>query len=109
MAFALLIAGGSMRTFRDLHGTEWTVFEVRRPMSSGKDGDWSYLPSGFNNGWLCFENPTAKRRLTQYPERWRESTDEDLEKLLRAASPAPRTTLRLGDDLGDSPTSRDAR
>jgi hypothetical protein len=87
-----------MKTFRDSDGTEWTVFEVRRQLSSR--GDLSYLPGGFSNGWLCFESPVAKRRLIKYPDRWRELSDEKLETLLDEASPAPRGSLRLGDDLG---------
>ena len=59
-----------MRNFRDPSGSDWTVFEVRRQMST--KGDWSYLPNGYSNGWLCFENATSKKRLVRYPERWRE-------------------------------------
>lgn len=95
-----------MRTFRDSNGSDWTVFEVRRQISSSI-GDW-YLPDGFGNGWLCFENSSAKRRLVQYPERWREFTDRELETLLAEALPAPRPTFR-GDDLTDTSTSADAR
>ena len=94
-----------MRTFRDSNNNDWVVFEVRREVSA--KGDWSYLPSGFSDGWLCFESATAKRRLVRYPERWKEFTDTQLEDLLSKASPAPRATLRLGDDL-DS-TSGNAR
>lgn len=90
-----------MRTFRDSDNVEWTVFEVRR-QASAKD-DWSYLPSGYSDGWLCFENSTAKRRLVRYPERWREFGDAQLTTLLGDAQPAPRT-FRMGDDLSDPPT-----
>ena len=97
-----------MRTFNDSNGTEWTVFEVRRAVST--KGDWSYLPSGYSSGWLCFESTTAKRRLTRYPERWREFGDAELVKLLNQALPAPRATHGLGDDLtGDATRSPDAR
>jgi hypothetical protein len=98
-----------MRTFRDSNDTEWTVFEVRRQLSSR--GDLSYLPGGFSNGWLCFESRGAKRRLVKYPERWREVSDEALEQLLGEASPAPRGSLRMGDDLtgSDKATSPDLR
>jgi hypothetical protein len=94
-----------MRTFRDPNNTDWVVFEVRREVSA--KGDWSYLPGGFSDGWLCFESVGAKRRLVRYPERWKEFTDAQLQDLLAKASPAPRTALRLGDDLDD--TSRNAR
>jgi hypothetical protein len=94
----------AMRNFRDSGNTDWTVFEVRRQVNA--KGDLSYLPGGFSNGWLCFESATAKRRLVTYPERWREFTDVELEKLLRQAAPAPRGQFRLGDDLGTEPAHR---
>jgi hypothetical protein len=98
----------SMRTFNDSNSGEWTVFEVRRAVSV--KGDWSYLPNGYSDGWLCFESATAKRRLTKYPERWREFSDAQLENLLTQAHPAPRSSLRLGDDLSDdASTSPDMR
>lgn len=96
-----------MRSFRDSNNTNWTVFEVRREVSA--KGDWSYLPSGYSDGWLCFESSNAKRRLVRYPERWREFTDAELDALLLQAAPAPRPSLRLGDDLGDLGTSGGAR
>lgn len=96
-----------MKNFRDSAGTEWTVFEVRRAVSA--KGDWSYLPSGYSDGWLCFESATAKRRLVRYPERWREFNDEQLAQLLSQAQPAPRATIRLGDELGGDFTAPDAR
>jgi hypothetical protein len=88
-----------MRAFRDSSGNEWTVFEVRRQVST--NGDLVYMPQGFGSGWLCFENGggTAKRRLVRFPERWREFGDAELEKLLGQAQPAPRGTFRLADDL----------
>jgi hypothetical protein len=94
-----------MKTFRDSANVDWTVFEVRRQITAAGDG--SYLPSGFSDGWLCFECSVAKKRLVRYPEHWREFSDEDLEKLLAKAAPAPRTTFRIPDDLGESAPSRD--
>jgi hypothetical protein len=98
-----------MRVFRDSNSTDWTVFEVRRQLTS--KGELAYLPGGFSNGWLCFESVNAKRRLVRYPERWREVTDAELEKLLGQALPAPRGSLRLGDELGgaDGSTAADTR
>jgi hypothetical protein len=88
-----------MRTFRDSNGTAWTVFEVRREVSSTGDTR-SFLPGGFNDGWLCFETSGAKRRLTKYPARWREFTDDELIKLLEQAQVAPQGA-RIYDDLAD--------
>ena len=97
-----------MRTFRDSDDALWTVFEVRRQISA-KNGDRSVLPGGYNDGWLCFENSISKRRLTQFPKRWREFSDDELCRLLAEAQPAPRGTFRLGDDLSDGSTSADNR
>ena len=96
-----------MRTFRDSNGTAWTVFEVRRQVNSTGDRT-SYLPGGFNDGWLCFESTGAKRRLTKYPQRWREFSDSELMGLLEQAQPAPKGSMRIYDDLADTPSS-DAR
>lgn len=96
-----------MKNFRDSGGIEWTVFEVRRAVTA--KGDWSYLPSGFSDGWLCFECSTAKKRLVRYPERWREFSEAELSQLLAQAQPAPRGSLRLGDDLSGDVPSPDAR
>lgn len=96
-----------MRSFRDSNDDNWTVFEVRREVSA--KGDWSYLPSGYSDGWLCFESANAKRRLVRYPREWREFTDAELDALLQQASPAPRPSLRLDDELGDLGTSGGAR
>ena len=97
-----------MRTFRDSNGEQWTVLEVRRQVDAGtKGGDLSYLPSGYSSGWLCFENPTSKKRLTRYPKNWRELTDAQLQALLEEAAPAPRASLRLT-DLGESGTTPNA-
>lgn len=96
-----------MRSFRDTNGTVWTVFEVRRQISSSGDAR-SFLPGGFNDGWLCFEASGAKKRLTKYPARWREFADDELRSLLDQAQPAPKGSMRIYDDLGDTPGA-DAR
>lgn len=88
-----------MRTFRDSHNVNWTVFEVRRQITSTSDG--TPLSGGISDGWLCFECSSAKRRLVRYPERWRDFSDPELEKLLSSAHPAPRPIFPLVDDLSD--------
>lgn len=88
-----------MKTFRDSSDISWTVFEVRRQITSRREGN--LLPSGFSDGWLCFEAVGQKRRLVRYPTQWRELSDADLEQLLGQAQHAPRTTFRAPDDLTD--------
>ena len=95
--------GDAMKIFRDSENCEWTVFEVRRQVSPrGMSGDRSYLPHAYTEGWLCFETKAAKRRLTRYPDRWRELAEPELEQLLKKAQPAPRVSWRPLDDLSDS-------
>lgn len=96
-----------MKMFRDSNHVAWTVFEVRRQVNA--KGDWSYLPSGYSDGWLCFECISEKKRLVRYPEHWREFSDADLEHLLEQATPAPRGSFRLGDDDLSDPPSADLR
>jgi hypothetical protein len=82
-----------MRSFRDSHDVEWTVFEVRRQVSRAD----AAVPSALTAGWLCFESNSSKRRLLRFPERWREFADAELARLLEDAKPAPRSTLGLAD------------
>ncbi len=96
-----------MKIFRDSNQIAWTVFEVRRRITSRNDTP--LLPSGYDDGWLCFECATEKKRLVRYPERWREFSDAELERLLKQASPAPRGSFRPGDDIADPPFSSDLR
>ena len=77
-----------MKNFRDSTGMEWTVFEVRRAVSA--KGDWSYLPSGFSDGWLCFECGEEKRRLAPVPEGWDRADDETIEQWCCSAKPVVR-------------------
>jgi hypothetical protein len=84
-----------MKTITDSTGVEWTVFEVRR---QGATSDrWSYLPEGFDDGWLCFESQFGKRRLTPVPTTWRDSDDAELERMLRRASPVLRPRFSADD------------
>jgi hypothetical protein len=94
-----------MRNFQDSDGSTWTVFEVRRVVNVR--GDVRAPSETYSNGWLCFENGNAKRRLARFPERWREFGENELQQLLSQARPAPRTTWRL-DEL-DDPSPIDAR
>jgi len=80
-----------MRTIADSTGVTWTVFEVKK--QGGPREQWTYLPEQFGNGWLCFESPVAKRRLTPIPPNWSECTDAELARLLRKAEPVVRPRL----------------
>lgn len=93
-----------MRVLKDDDGREWRVFEVRRRGAPSES--WSYLPSGYGNGWLCFESPQGKRRLTSYPTEWSRLEDAELLTLLATAEPVRkdlRNILRLeGEESSDA-------
>lgn len=96
----MLQQDGMMRTFSDSTGTQWTVFEVKR---GDRETRWSYLPEEFGDGWLCFECPNSKRRLTPIPPRWRDLDERRLQALLEQAQPVARVRLsndRLDDARG---------
>jgi hypothetical protein len=86
-----------MRIITDSTGTQWTVFEVKRQGGRSTTDRWSYLPPEFGDGWLCFESPASKRRLTPVPEHWREATDAELTRLLGEAQTVNRPNYTLDD------------
>lgn len=83
-----------MRQIRDAAGVEWTVYEVN-PTASPWRAVGS-LPEGYQNGWLCFECATEKRRLTPLPREWRELPIEQLSSLLLSAIQVRRTPQQYG-------------
>lgn len=84
-----------MRSIKDATGTQWTVFEVKK---QGAPGDrWTYLPTEYGNGWLCFESGNSKKRLTPVPEHWREATDEELRRMLAQAQAVNRPNFTIDD------------
>ena len=72
-----------MRQIRDDAGIVWTIYEVNPGVAPWR-GVGS-LPEGYQNGWLCFECPTEKRRLTPLPMGWQELPPDQLTHLLLAA------------------------
>jgi hypothetical protein len=46
-------------------------------------------------GWLCFQSATEKRRFTPIPANWYELLDDELRTMLHVAIPAPRADGRL--------------
>ncbi|HEY2854035.1 MAG TPA: hypothetical protein VGJ18_14365 [Gemmatimonadaceae bacterium] len=83
-----------MRQIRDDAGVEWMVYEVN-PVA----GAWrsvESLPEGYRNGWLCFESPTEKRRLTPLPSGWEELPIDQLARLLGSAALVLRAVQQYG-------------
>lgn len=114
------------RIFRDSTGTEWQTWDVVPRLAERRSGERRVagsvaprvverrrlserrvrvgrrpmLSSGLDNGWLCFEAPVEKRRLTPIPIDWERCPTARLEEYCRSATPALRVhlgTMRDGD------------
>jgi hypothetical protein len=88
---------GAHRVFVDTKGVQWDAFAV---LPAADQRALNRLPEPYQQGWLCFESPTEKRRLGPIPDEWQTVSDEELRRLRDAAQPVThRTTHR-----DDSPT-----
>jgi len=95
-----------MRTFRDVAGVEWTVYEVRR--ANDDQSNWGYLPRGFRSGWLCFESTKGKRRLSPVPDGWRSLDVAGLVTMLDRATPViPISRRMMGEIYKEPPETRE--
>ena len=74
------------RTFTDLLGRDWQVWETR-------PGPRSRVSDARGDGWITFEalgTPQEKRRMAPIPSGWAAMDDESLLLLLTQASPVGR-------------------
>lgn len=111
----------SYRIFKDSRGTEWQTWDVfprlverrvsdrrariAQPLHSDRRsptdrrvlvGHRTVLTSGLDAGWLCFEAPDEKRRLTPIPSDWTRCNVYRLEQYCTEAKRARRMTQELG-------------
>jgi hypothetical protein len=104
------------RSFRDSTGVDWDAWDVvpqlgERRVEDRRQGRQSIafrdrrraerrivmsrralMASGLSCGWLCFEGPIGKRRLSPIPDDWARCPDEQLEEYCRMARPVRRST-----------------
>jgi len=104
------------RQFTTEDAVVWVVWDVhpgdlgrvtydRRATNSSVDSDGSSAKSGrrddgivhpeLQQGWLCFQAGTEKRRFTPIPPDWHELPDSALRVMLEVATPAPRADGRV--------------
>ena len=79
----------AMREFVDGNGVGWRVWSVAIDQVYSQGVRLGTLGE-LQDGWLCFEAPSERRRLTGYPTDWFRMTDEDLVGLLSKATPVLR-------------------
>jgi hypothetical protein len=78
-----------LRTLTDQDGTLWSVWDVMPQIQQ---------VVGLENGWLCFESRSEKRRLSPIPDAWHELDERRLMGLLasaRAVKPTPRLSATM--------------
>ena len=73
------------RRFLDAAAVVWDVREIHPSATSGR----IRLPEPFESGWLAFESPKEKRRLSPIPDGWATHTDDGLRLLCQAAHVVP--------------------
>ena len=87
----------AVRDFVDLKGVKWRVWPVTPSSIQPKTAAEDYL-GDYEEGWLCFESNTERRRLAKYPRNWDTLSDNGLLQLLKTAVVAPnrRTPPKAG-------------
>jgi hypothetical protein len=100
-AEAAASAGATHRGFTDRRGVTWDVFAV---YPEARLSPHSQLRGTFQQGWLCFDAGTEKRRLSPIPENWQALSEEMLETLAERAEVAGRRRRRSGDEPGPTET-----
>jgi hypothetical protein len=108
------------RIFKDSRGTEWQTWDVvprlcerrvsdRRTVAAQPPhsdrrtrndrriltGHRSVLTKGLDSGWLCFEAPSEKRRLTPIPSDWQSCGVDCLERYCLQAKVARRMSSAI--------------
>jgi hypothetical protein len=78
-------ADATHRVFADARGVEWDVFAVH---PEARLSVHSQLKGTYPQGWLCFDSPVEKRRLSPIPKDWQALSDEQLGQLTQQAEVA---------------------
>lgn len=73
-----------LREFKDSDGVVWQVWTVTADVLDKRTAAEDYMRE-WQDGWLCFEHPGARRRLAQFPADWEAMPDEKLQLLLNQA------------------------
>jgi hypothetical protein len=75
------------RTFTDLDGNVWEVWQVTPTSVKNAAGELrGAVEPGYEHGWLCFENKSGdKRRLLKIPADWDKLPESQLDELRQTA------------------------
>jgi hypothetical protein len=89
------------RVFASPDGTIWQVWEV--PGLRDEPVALDPRDEPLRHGWLCFESPTEKRRLTPVPERWIDRSEQQLWLYCRVADPVRPVRAHLEEPASEPP------
>ncbi|MFL5607647.1 MAG: hypothetical protein ACJ8AD_14450 [Gemmatimonadaceae bacterium] len=92
---AAVDAEGGHRRFQDAAGVVWEARAIHPSATSRR----VRLPEPYESGWLAFESPGEKRRLSPIPPDWAFRSDDGLRQLCEAAQVVPPRPLG-----GESPS-----
>lgn len=79
----------ALREYTDGDGVAWRVWDVQPRYGggpTGAPGRAGFTP-GLEQGWVCFECATEKRRLTPIPPDWDACSEARLDAYRRYATP----------------------
>jgi hypothetical protein len=86
-------ADATHRVFADARGVKWDVFAV---YPEARASAHSKLKGTYSQGWLCFESPGEKRRLSPIPNEWQGLSEAELQQLSERAEVASKRRGRAG-------------
>ena len=89
-----------LRRFFLSNERECLVFDVSPSISDALDPE-------FCHGWLCFEQPDERRRLSPIPKDWQELPETELARLWERAKPVFKMPLHDRGRFGE-PSDRNA-
>ena len=95
-----------LREFRDAEGVVWKVWNVTPDSLDKRTLAEDYMRE-WQDGWLCFESSTSRRRLADFPSAWEDLGAEELERLLGKASVVRRR--KPGESSGEFRQAPDAQ
>jgi hypothetical protein len=80
-------ADATHRVFTDAGGVQWDAFAV---YPESRPSVLAHLKGTYQQGWLCFDSGTEKRRLSPIPDHWQGLSDAQLQELVARAEVAGR-------------------
>ena len=79
----------ALREFRDGDGVLWRVWNVTVESLDKRTTAEDYMRD-WQDGWLCFESDSKRRRLADFPSGWAALTEAELCSLLARAQDVKR-------------------